>query len=973
MTNDQIERLQRFIEYAQKLKGDEKGEAQVFCDRLFQAFGHAGYKEAGATLEDRQQRKGKNVKFIDLLWKPRLILEMKSRKEDLRDHYQQAFEYWLHCVPHRPQYVVLCNFDEFWIYEFDEQMEEPMDRVQLADLIKRHEALNFLLPVEKKPRFGNNRVAVTRSAAGKLALVFNSILRRTKNRQASQRFILQCLVAMVSEDVGLLPGGIFLDILEECDSPAKSYDLIGNLFKQMNSEHAARGGRYRDVPYFNGGLFQQIDPVELNGGEVLLLIDAGNEDWGKVQPAIFGSLFESSMGKEERHAQGAHFTSEADIQKVVLPTIVRPFRRRLEDASTLKELMTLREAIQRFRVLDPACGSGNFLYVAYRELSRIGLDLITRVHADFGVDAARKIGFGSQLGTQQFYGIDHTPFAAELTKVTLALAKEFSLMEGQERFREFQGDLLNQALPLDNLDGNIACEDALFSAWPEADAIIGNPPFQSKNKMQQELGPAYLRKLRNAFPDIPGRADYCVYWFRKAHDALKIGQRAGLVGTNTIRQNYAREGGLDYIVQHNGIITEAVSSQPWSGEAVVHVSIVNWVKGKDDGAPKTLFELTGNDRKGPWRAAQLPSINSSLSFTTDVSGAKRLRLNAEAKACFQGQTHGHKGFLLTPDRALALYDEDRNNRDVIFPFLTANDMLSTFPPSPKRYVIDFHPRDLIESSRYAAAFGIVKKLVLPARQQAAKEEEERNKSVLKDNAEARVNAHHANFLKQWWLLGWAREEMIERIKTLTRYIVCGRVTKRPIFEFICPEIHPNDACMVFPFEDDYSFGILQSTMHWEWFVAKCSTLKSDFRYTSDTVFDTFPWPQSPTASATVRVAEASRELRAARRESMEQSGLSLRKLYRLTELPGRNSLKTAQDHLDEAVRLAYGMRDNEDTLSFLFNLNLEVDSREARGAAAQAPGPPSSADDLATLISKDRMEAPQSSVHRFGTAKRKNR
>jgi type II restriction/modification system DNA methylase subunit YeeA len=644
MTSDQIERLQRFIDYAQKLKGDEKGEAQVFCDRLFQAFGHAGYKEAGATLEDRQQRKGKNVKFIDLLWKPRLILEMKSRKADLRDHYQQAFEYWLHCVPHRPQYVVLCNFDEFWIYEFDEQMEEPMDRVRLSDLIKRHEALNFLLPVEKKPRFWNNRVAVTRSAAGKLAVVFNSILRRTKNRQQSQRFILQCLVAMVSEDVGLLPSGIFLDILEECDSAAKSYDLIGNLFKQMNSESAAQGGRYRDVPYFNGGLFQEIDPVELTSGEVLLLMHAANEDWGRVQPAIFGSLFESSMGKEERHAHGAHFTSEADIQKVVLPTIVRPFRRRLEDASTLKELMALREAIQRFRVLDPACGSGNFLYVAYRELSRIGLDLIARVHADFGVEAARKIGFGSQLGTQQFYGIDHTPFAAELTKVTLALAKEFSLMEGQERFREFQGDLLNQALPLDNLDANVACKDALFTTWPEADAIIGNPPFQSKNKMQQELGAAYLRKLRDAFPDIPGRADYCVYWFRKAHDALKTGQRAGLVGTNTIRQNYAREGGLDYIVQHHGTITEAVSSQPWSGEAVVHVSIVNWVKGKDDGGPKTLFELIGNDRQGPWRTAELPSINSSLSFTTDVSAAQRLRVNADAKACFQGQTHGHKGF-----------------------------------------------------------------------------------------------------------------------------------------------------------------------------------------------------------------------------------------------------------------------------------------------------------------------------------------
>jgi len=431
---------------------------------------------------------------------------------------------------------------------------------------------------------------------------------------------------------------------------------------------------------------------------------------------------------------------------------------------------------------------------------------------------------------------------------------------------------------------------------------------------------------------------------------------------------YPSEGGLD---QHNGIITEAVSSQPWSGEASVHVSIVNWIKGNDDGAPRTLFELTGNDRQGPWRAAELPSINSSLSFLTDVSGAKRLRVNIDAKACFQGQTHGHKGFLLTPERALALYNEDGSNRDVIFPFLTANDMLSTFPPSPKRYVIDFHPRDLIESSKYTTAFEVIKKLVLPARQQAAKKEEDRNKGVLKDNSEAKVNVHHANFLKQWWLLSWARGEMVEKIKTLVRYIACGRVTKRPIFEFISPDVHPNDACMVFPFEDDYSFGILQSNIHWAWFVAKCSTLTERFRYTSDTVFDTFPWPQAPTSSDVVLVAEASRALRSVRRKSMQESGLNLRKLYRLAELPGRNPLKTAQDDLDEAVRLAYGMRANENALPFLLSLNTQIFSQDGKGVPVQAPGPPSSIHDLAKLVSKDRMEAPQSGVHRFGTAKGK--
>ena len=277
------------------------------------------------------------------------------------------------------------------------------------------------------------------------------------------------------------------------------------------------------------------------------------------------------------------------------------------------------------------------------------------------------------VSTQQFHGMDHAPFAAELTKVTLALAKEFSLLEARDRFREFQEKLLDQALPLDNLEKNVICADALFTDWPEADAIIGNPPFQSKNKMQQELGADYLQKLRAAYPDIPGRADYCVYWFRKAHDCLREGQRAGLVGTNTIRQNYAREGGLDYIVQHDGTITEAVSSQPWSGEAVVHVSIVNWIKGKAEGR-KTLYELVGNNRQGPWRTAELKSINSSLSFTTDVATAKRLRTYADAKACFQGKLMDTRASYLHL-AGITLYKENEQNREGVFLFLTANDML----------------------------------------------------------------------------------------------------------------------------------------------------------------------------------------------------------------------------------------------------------------------------------------------------------
>ncbi|WP_206108236.1 class I SAM-dependent DNA methyltransferase [Paludisphaera soli] len=326
-----VEQIREFIEYARTLNGDEKGEAQVFCDRLFRAFGHGGYKEAGATLEFRVKA-AKSTKFADLLWRPRLLMEMKKRGEKLQKHYSYAFEYWLQLVPQRPKYVILCNFDEFWIYDFDSQLDDPVDRVALEELPRRYNALNFLFPVEKTPQFQNNRVDVTRAAAADVAGVFNSLVARGEDRESAQRFALQCVVAMFSEDADLLPKGLFSELLDDCRRGASTYDLLGGLFRQMNSPTEAPGGRYKGVRYFNGGIFQAVQPLELNPDEIDLLLKAAAEDWSKVQPPIFGTLFQSSMGKERRHAFGAHFTSETDIQKVVLPTIVRPWRERIEAA-----------------------------------------------------------------------------------------------------------------------------------------------------------------------------------------------------------------------------------------------------------------------------------------------------------------------------------------------------------------------------------------------------------------------------------------------------------------------------------------------------------------------------------------------------------------------------------------------------------------------------------------------------------------
>ncbi|MCA1717017.1 MAG: hypothetical protein LC781_09285 [Actinobacteria bacterium] len=507
-------------------------------------------------------------------------------------------------------------------------------------------------------------------------------------------------------------------------------------------------------------------------------------------------------------------------------------------------------------------------------------------------------------------------------------------------------DFVDTALPLDNLDANIRCDDALFCDWPEANAIVGNPPYQSKNKMQQEYGAGYISRVRDRYPEVPGRADYCVYWFRRAHDELPLGERAGLVGTNTIRQNYSREGGLDHIAHNGGTITEAVSTQPWSGEAAVHVSIVNWIKGDQPGN-KLLYRQLGDRSDSDIEVLELDYINPALSGSLDVTGAKRLRTNIDSGACYQGQTHGHEGFLLSPEEARTMM-RDPSAEPFIHPYMIiADDMLGNRPPSPRRYVIDLNRcPDIFSAMRSGKAFERLQNRVLPTIE--AKADEERQNT-------GKSTGPHQNHFRRWWRFWRGRVEMLDRIAQVPRYAVCAQVTKRPIFEFVDPSVRPNAALIVFPLPDDYSFGVLQSGIHWLWFVERCSTLKGDFRYTSDTVFDAFPWPQSPTTAHVAAVAEAAVSLRNLRREVMSNNGWNFRELYRTLELPGANPLKSAHDVLDAAVRAAYGMGPKEDPLTFLLALNGELADREADDQPVIGPGLPPLVGDAQHFVTTDRI------------------
>ncbi len=585
------ETIAKFVQFCQQhLKGDEKGEAQVFLDRFFRAFGCEGAIEAGATYEERVKKGSKKGKtgFADLVWKPRVLIEMKKRGEDLNKHYSQAFEYWTRLVPDRPRYVLLCNFDQFWIFDFDIQLDTPVDMIALTQLPERISAFAFMELQQRAPVFRNNQVEVTERAARRMGELLVALKKRSIDGLVAQRFVLQCVLAMFAEDRGLLPNSLFISCVQDCLGGQSSYDVLGGLFREMNTPGITPAGRYQGVDYFNGGLFSVIHPLQLTHGELQFLEVSALEDWSKVRPAIFGNLFESAIDVQERHAHGIHFTSEADIMKIVRPTISRYWEERIEAAGTIAELSALQLELQTYKVLDPACGSGNFLYIAYQELKRIEQVLLDKM-------AERRKSPRDQMQMsfvtpQQFYGMDTNPFAVELARVTMMIARKVAI----DRLGLFE-----PALPLDTLDQNIECKDALFNDWVQADAIIGNPPFLGGKHMRMAIGDDYIDRVFKRFPEVKDSVDFCAYWFRLAHDTIsETSGRAGLVGTNSISQGKSRAAALDYVTRNGGVIHEAISTQVWSGEANVHVSIVNWVR------PSPLAPLPGGEGD---RTDRLPS------------------------------------------------------------------------------------------------------------------------------------------------------------------------------------------------------------------------------------------------------------------------------------------------------------------------------------------------------------------------------
>ena len=883
--------LTGFVKKWAKYSGSEKAEAQTFLNQLFEAYG-SDRQEVGAKFEAFKSSAG----FMDLHWPGRCIIEMKAPHVAVTAAREQVKRYWEESADEdedipAAQWVILCNFEEFEVWEPGRFPKSPRTTFSLKDLPSRYEALHFLSGFDQRPNFTQLHKDLTTHAADRIGDLYRSLIDRgAAPPDDIIRFTMQSVWTMFAEELGLLSGYPFRNTVQELlKSPEQSAAMLGFLFRALNLKgNQHRTGLLAGTRYVNGQLFDNPAYVPLNTDELRLLADITTYDWSKVEPTIFGSLMERIIAGK----LGAHYTHEVDIMKIVGPTIVRPWQKRIDAATTPRQALQVLKDLCEFRVLDPACGCGNFLYVSYRELRHLEAVAKQKI-----VDLSERTGLPvpaeelPYVPLSNFYGIEIQPAAVLIARVTLWMGHRQMI----DRYGEAEAPL-----PLVNLAG-ISVGDAVFSEWPEVDCIVGNPPFVGDRRIRGELGDRYIDQLKRAFPSV-GVVDYCAYWFRLAHSHLKDGQRAGLVSTNTLRENKHRLASLRYIVDHGGVITDAVSSQKWPGEASVQISITNWVKNPSE--PVTEFWLDGN-----------PVEEISSKLTAGPTLPEPIKLPSNKGRAFIGCQPTGDGFFLADDDAKQLIAAEEGEVDRRY--LIGVDLTDVPGAEPSRWIIDFGTMTLERAMRYPKAIKIVREKVKPHREGAKR-----------------------HFAKLWWQFAWPRPEMRKALKGKTRYIVSTLTGKRLLFCWADASWCPSNLVGVFAFDDDYSIGVLTSNSFEVWARAESSSLEDRLRFTPSTAFETFPWPM-PTPQEKAQVATTAHNLIKLRRELSLRDEVGLTELYNRMDDGAYTELAELHKKLDRAVVSCYNWPASlaGDRRELLIRLG-ELNQEKGRGSMGLLSLPP---------------------------------
>ena len=879
--------------------------------------------EAGATKQTGGQG------WADVWKRGYFAWEYKGQHADLDKAYDQLLLY--REALQNPPLLIVSDMQTIRIHTNFTNTVKTVHELALEDLLDpaRLQILHHAFHDPEKLRSRQTPDQVTQQAASEFARLAEELRKYADapDNAIIAHFLIRLLFCLFAEDVGLLPTGIFSTLIARTQGHSQQFQgLLQQLFALMST-----GGWFgvERILHFDGHLFDDSTALELDGKAMHTLARISRLDWSSIEPSIFGTLFERSLDPSKRSQLGAHYTSREDILLIVEPVLMVPLRRQwAEVQAAAAELAGKRDAagsksaatryqnqlqthlqdfqkeLAQIQVLDPACGSGNFLYVALHQLLDLWKEVATYAFA---------LGLPQWLpwelaapSPEQLHGIELNPYAHELAQVTIWIGYIQWMRDNGYGFPS--EPILKPLDTIRRMDAILAYDQAgqpVEPAWPAADIIIGNPPFLGGKKMRSELGDAYVDDLFTLYEcRVPHEADLVTYWFEKARARIAAGatRRAGLLATQAIR------GGANRVIleriKETGDIFWAYSDRDWILDgATVHVSMI----GFDNGA-QTSRAL---DRQS------VENINPDLTSATDLTQARRLAENSNL--AFMGDTK-QGPFDIPASLAQTMLQARGNpnrrpNSDVVRPWVNGRDITQR---SRDMWIIDFGlDMTEAEAAEYEQPFEYAKEHVKPRR-------EENKRSWYRD---------------EWWLHYAPRPEMRGAIEGKSRYIATPTVAKHRLFVWLEHPTLPDHQLIVFAREDDYFFGVLHSKPHELWARATGTQLReatSGFRYTPTTCFETFPFPWSPGTEPgeddprVAAIAEAARDLVAKRDAWLNPGTLPASQLKKrtLTNLYNASPtwLQQAHARLDRAVLDAYGWPHDltdEQLLERLLALNLE--------------------------------------------------
>ena len=758
--------------------------------------------------------------------------EYKGKHADLDAAFAQLRQYAL--ALENPPLLIVSDMARFrirtnWTNSVSEKHEFTLD--DLADATVR-DKLKWAMSDPDRLRPGESRQALTERAAETFASLAQSLRERGHDPQAVAHFVNRLVFCMFAEDVGLLADNIFTRMLEHAHKRPEDFAALArDLFGAM-----ATGGRigFEAVAWFNGGLFDDDTALPLDKTEIDTTLKASSLDWSEIDPSILGTLFERGLDPDKRSQLGAHYTDRDKIMRIIEPVVVRPWLAEwetakaeiaasLERADAAKSrpartrqhrqaehlLRSFLERLRDFTVLDPACGSGNFLYLALHALK----DLEHRMQLE-GEALGLQRSFPA-VGPANVKGIEINTYAAELARVSVWIG-EIQWMR-RNGFYESRDPILK---PLDTIE----CRDAILTPdntepkWPEADVVIGNPPFLGGKLLITTLGEDYVSKIFTTYDGhVPAEADLVCYWFEKAGQQIASGKatRAGLVATNSIRGGANRRA-LQAAIDTRRIF-EAWSDEPWVIDgAAVRVSLVCFSRIDDDSVSDARLDGQPVDEIYADLTARRGGAGVDLTVVR--------RLSENANVAFMGDTKGSP-FDVAGDQArawlrLPANPNGRTNADVLKPWVNGMDL--TRRPAGK-WIVDFGwTMSDGDAALYEEPFRWVKEHVHPIRQQNRREA----------------------YRQYWWRHVEPRPGMWRALGGLSRYIATPCVAKHRLFAWYDARICPDHALIAIARDDDTTFGILHSRFHEIWSLRLGTWLGkgNDPRYTPTTTFKTFPFP-----------------------------------------------------------------------------------------------------------------------------------